>query len=108
MQSGKGTEGMPEEGINKHWQAEKVILCSFNLTVKFLAMHISHFPEKGSNPFLQPKFICVLDTLRGVRAIPGMSCLFNVQIYCNHGCGEFKKLFCHIQDQQGPPKPSPE
>lgn len=32
MQSSKGTEGMLEEGINKHWQVEKIILGGFNLT----------------------------------------------------------------------------
>lgn len=39
--SGKGTEGKPEEGINKHWQAEKLFLGGPNVMVKFLARHIS-------------------------------------------------------------------
>lgn len=59
-------------------------------------MHASYFPEKHSNPFLQPQFISVLDTLCGVRAIPGMSCLLDVQIYWDHGWGKLKKLYHHI------------
>lgn len=92
MQSGKGTEGMPEEGINKQWQAEKVILGGFNLTIKFLAMHVAYFSQKTFKSFSPVSIYLCAYTLCGV------SCLLDVQIYWGHGCGEFKKLRHHSWD----------
>jgi len=61
------------------------------LTVKFLAGHSSYSQKKNVHILsFSLQFTQVLNTLRALRVLLGVSCILGVQTYQAPGCGERK------------------
>lgn len=88
-QSGKQEEGMPEEGVNKHWQTKKLFffMC-FQSNCKILSKTCFIFPEKRFKSFPPSSSLLMCLTHCGPT---GISCILSVQIYQVRGCVKFKR-----------------